>query len=500
MTQREFFAKHGAKFAREGLTHKEKVQRYENYLRSTMGEDNLSRDLVRLGKSKHLAGSHSHASKKNHTLCTNYRENGEILPGLVMSPSSERYLFSLGDPFYMWGANKVPKCPYGNGAPTQSVQIISRGSFKVGVNGTGGILMSPLAMTSSSLASVVGTSASNTANAAFQAPGGGVGVVQFNSNSPYDHEGSQSKNMGVRIVSSGIKCKYVDKLLDRSGIIYEVAHPGGEDLFTYSENLIQQALYRATQNHSITDDYESYSTIWSPTLPRTEVFNAKGGTDPSDAFDLRRPNASSCWSRYSQVSQTSAYNLGMLIVGAEPGTTFYFEASTIAEFFVEIGLNQATPDPALDGVKRYASMSMNDPTAESIAESSAQGVTLNALDKNAQGDLTADSFFNWVANAADQDSVVRSLVMDGYKNFSASGLSSKTVSGPNGPVAAGAIEPLPRPGASIMPQSAVSSFQLETLEGLSAPSGFGALETFSDATSLSELLPEVAELAPLLLA
>lgn len=500
MTQKEFLLHHAAKYSREGLTHKEKVKRYEDYLRSYSSTSSLSRDLVRLGVDKRKANKHEH--EQNHSLCTHYKETGMLLPGLSMSPQSERYLMSLADPFYIWGANKVPKCPYGNGAPTQSVQILSRGSFQVGVNGTGSILMSPLAMASSSLFGVTATAAGNTANKAFQAPGGGATVLQFSSNSPYDHDSSQSKNMGFRIVNAGLRMKYVDKLLDRSGIVYEVVHPGGEDLFTYSENLIQQVLYRATQNHSITDDYESYSSIWTPTLPRVPVFNVKGANDGTDYFDLRRPNASSSWSRFNQASQISAFNVGMLIVGAEPGTTFYFEASTTVEFFVEIGLDQSTPDSSLDGVKRYASMSYNDPTVESIAESSARGVTVNALEKTSTGDLTADSFFNWVANAADQDSAVRSIVMDGFKSFASPQMSTSTSVSAGKLVPSGAIEPLPSIGGSILGESAVSQLQLDALGALTAPSGFGSAAPAADLAPLSALMPDLsaaAEMAPLML-
>jgi len=87
----------------------------------------------------------------------------------------------------------------------------------------------------------------------------------------------------------------------------------------------------------------------------------------------------------------SNYALGILVVGAAPGTIFDFEVVGFYELFggtqlVSIG---ATP-------------TYSDPAGLSVIEASTNNVAVNALAKNEDGAVTASSILSSVSGAVDQ--------------------------------------------------------------------------------------------------
>lgn len=470
LTYPEFLAKHAAKY--KNLSAAQKRARYEDYVRVKVEAEKSKRQLKKV-KSSEAGRSARKSSQMAHSLATLFRETGNMIPGIDFSSASERYLYGLADPFHIWPNGKVPKVPMGSNGLTMSFQVKVAATAYANTQGMCVVEFSPLLCGLDTKQCAWFTSAANTSAPGVFPAMGATGMDNATAKSQFaanNHLAMRIVNAGLRVVPTG-----QERLL--SGIAYSVLQPFGASVETATEEDIVQVLYRSSSIHPVNDHRDVISVVWSPTVSAEAIWT--GSSASGTANDS--VNASHKWAISDLVAGNFAQpNMGVMVVGAEPGQPFYFEGIASIEFYAEAANFTEAAE-----FTRLATETESDPDAIAMADRSNGGVSLNATPKTKNGNVNADSFLNYLMKGASQVASLRTLSSKATEGVS---LSQGTKVLDNGGWTTSG------PG---LPSDMSGFLRASPLE---QPSAFLQIEDVSEvAPSVQELLPYIEE-APLLLA
>ena len=333
------------------------------------------------------------------------RSFGQLGPGLNWSRPASRYLLSLADPFADVGQVGAP---VGAAAPSVKNRAFARVRMYVGPDGCGIAMASALGgMTHAnnalavSNASFAGTDAFPVATA--------TNMVGHTTNAIY---GDDKHHFG-RIVSAGLRVEYTGEVVKRGGLCLSVLQPQGGSLDTTTFDDNAKFLWRTTSIHSVTNEPCYFSTLWSPTMPLVP-------TQATAAEQIKVVNAGGAMIALDLVDSYANFNMGIMITGAEPGSSFWVEFVGNYEYFGN------TSQPSLSDqdssiTQAFATPSYTDPEADEVARSSA-GIAPNAMPKNTNGALTKAAQSAQVANAAQDNSSLISRAGAFLKDIGADGM------------------------------------------------------------------------------
>lgn len=209
----------------------------------------------------------------------------------TMSECSKHYMHALCDP---WGVKETPCVPDAITLPSYKVSFFHRGTFAVGVNGSGFITVDPYDGVAGNAAMGTKTDAGYT----------GVGyypalpyVSNFSSNSPYAVSdfalGGISRR---RVVAAGVKVRYIGPELTRGGRIIEYRHPNNYNAPTGSVDM----LLGNRETEPVPVDRAWHYAMWKPAVPEDLAYTTA-------------PQA------------TLGFCLLVCVVGAPPGDNFEYD-------------------------------------------------------------------------------------------------------------------------------------------------------------------------------
>lgn len=446
LSYEQFCTKHAQKYAT--LTRSEKRKRYDDY-RATFGSTNRPNGSASASKGGErrardyyggqqsdrnigYMGSDSGASRQRQG-SNRQSSEGELAraernaakelfssraseSSLKFPPNSLNYVHSLGDPFTMKKTNICPKVPSGSDGLTQSQQVFVDFTMTAGNNGTAACSFSPLAAASGSLGCVTYTnSPAYNGNERFPQPGDPGIDTNLTSNAPYAHTGPFAEATSVSIVNAGLRAKYIGKVVDREGACYE-ALTGGTSLDGIPGATVAQDYFRLSQIKSVTDDWKAYSSIWTPTnMDRANISLINGS-----ATNIIQANGSHRPTRLADVDTYARNNLGILITGAEPGSTYYCRAICTVEYYVSPGI-ALIGDQELDEFNLYSSASKDDPDVMAIVSNAAKGTALNVSQKTSDGQVTGTNWLDFMESGIKGVTSLASIASTGSKAISSIG-------------------------------------------------------------------------------
>lgn len=239
-----------------------------------------------------------------------------------MAPCAFEYFRALHDPFSL-ATN--PCIPAAFSAQSQKIRATTRGTFRVGGNGSGGVAFWPFRGAFRDIATA-GTSfapcliATNdtynqpdfnfTNNAVVTAT---PGLDYYpGTTSPYTNAEFTSTARTVRLVAAGLRVQYIDKVLDMSGDYIAIRNPSCTTGFAADQDTVSQLLANRTATYNrVTEEW--CGVTYAP-LKATDL-------DPIPAPGL----ASTVLNQVSENAVGARFAGGVFIQNAQPGQRFGFE-------------------------------------------------------------------------------------------------------------------------------------------------------------------------------
>ena len=284
LSKQQFINKHKSKFQKLGLGTQQIDARYRSYVQGFKNSSNNAR----LPK-----GSVNSANSR----ISNSARTGIDMTYSTMAECSKKYLTVICNPWAPVAGVCVPDTIT---IPSYKVSFFTRGTFTVGVNGTGWVSMNPyvcwgdqpwLQLTTNLYVSPdVDNSEINTH------------YDSVTNNSSFTQ--SQFTAFGRlrrRLVAGGIKARYIGAELTRSGRMVEFREPINESVFATGTNQTFATLLGNRETVPMPVDRQYHYAIWRPAVPEDTAYMSIGNL------------AQAC--------------LLIAVEGAPPGSTFEYDAT-----------------------------------------------------------------------------------------------------------------------------------------------------------------------------
>lgn len=179
-------------------------------------------------------------------------------PKAYIAPCTQSYAMTLHDPFRVHGIG-LPCTPV---IPSLKTEAFSKATVETGTAQVGFIQVDPLRMIASDTAAIWASNATFTGS---QTETAGVGVVALTANSPYTNAQFTGEEGGLsfRVVSCGLRVRYIGTELNRGGELFAVSHPSHADINQMSLN--EARALNTTKIYPVTKDW--VTVLWCPVLP-----------------------------------------------------------------------------------------------------------------------------------------------------------------------------------------------------------------------------------------
>jgi len=275
LSKADFNQKHQAKFDKAGLSKAERSKRYKQYqLTFAMKTQGV------VGRSKQAA----EPFRENRVLNTSYSN---------FSQCTKDYATALMDP---WNVVRPPCVPDTICLPSYKFGVRARGTFVVGLQGTGFVFINPYVCYG-------GTTAGFRTDASFNSQdveGGGItGNDPFFNDSPFVAADFGAALNQSRLVGAGLRARYTGTEINRSGQAVIFRSPTNRDfLAPGSQSVTNLLTYKETSTAPVDRDW--HYAVWRPTTA-TDIAYA-------NPVDLE-PN----------------FCLLVAIFGGQPGQSFEFD-------------------------------------------------------------------------------------------------------------------------------------------------------------------------------
>ena len=155
--------------------------------------------------------------------------------------------------------------------PSQKIKVFLRGTFKVGVNGIGFIMMKPTGASNADSLHVTSEASVGGATTLFDDYTNlGVGLFDM---LPFNILDFTSDNVRCRLVAAGIRIKYIGKLMERNGTVSALEDPDHINFGEYTFNQLDASPYCKVRRVG-DDEWDSQVNYSGPVTPSDVEFNS----------------------------------------------------------------------------------------------------------------------------------------------------------------------------------------------------------------------------------
>lgn len=276
----------------------------------------------------------------------NSRANKASLSRSPLDECVKGYAHTLLDPF----SGPATCLPYPPSIPSMKMKVFARGTAYTGTNNVGFVSVKPtLAYDAANPNLAVCFTGKTFATNSISHTTATVGVTGVNFNSPFALADFSSDYLSWRIVSMGIRLKWVGTELDRGGICYALQHPDHLSLSGF--NSATMGAFTQVQITTPVSGGWSSEVIYTPVAPADYDYtptNTVSGDVPAWAILFTHPSVTGAGAYYFEVYM-NVECIGRIVRGLSPSPS-RVEATTDTVSAVNAALLGIGPQMVMDGV------------------------------------------------------------------------------------------------------------------------------------------------------